>query len=405
MARSSVIRRVAPLFFAMTALGVAACAGDDGVGSESADVDSFASPTNHGVLQFGVPNAAEFTDSNRFHAWTFELSAEADVDLSTQLITQNLDSVMYLYKKGESGWGSNIKKNDDHDGQLSSRITATLGEGEYLVKIKAAKTALRGAFSLTGQCAGAGCPEAVGGECATPSPDLPSTSGFTTACAQTFYDIVTTPAGPAPESCNALEEAAVGYYKDYWDDIYSYEEMSGGEEPYTSITHHPGVGTVVGVDLGGDEDSMNYVFDMAGKLIYYYQHNQSPDWSWFCVGGTAVEEPDEDCAIEVIFNQDYSAQDVEEGQGVHPAGETPQLDPAIAAAIREYETSQTVGNGDDVNYAYKLWASNYENGAEVTLSAENRPEITYVVVGDPQYGMTIALQSDDNGTSFLCKEL
>jgi hypothetical protein len=412
MAPIHVVRRLATLTFTSAlALGVVACVGDD-VGSDSAySTDSFASPTEHGELRFGAPNPGEFTDDNRFHAWTFTLTGPAELELATELNAVNLDTVMYLYRRGPDGWGSYIDKNDDHDGLLSSWIGRSLEAGEYRIKVKTTKVAMRGSFSVTGSCAGDGCPTTDGGECNGSGPaSLPSATSYTPACNATLEAILTTPTGAAPTDCaQALEERAVQYYIDYWNGVYSYEDLTGGEdtEPYVDIQFHPGAGTVVDVGLGGDEDSMDFVFDLDGNLLFYYQHNQSPDWAWFCPteGQPTVEEPHEDCVTSAIGHSEYDVEDVSEGSGSTPAGETPNQAPAVAAAVAEYVSAEAVGNGEDVTYDYALWAGYYTNGAEVTLTAANRPTVTYVVTGDPQWGMTIVFRSDDNGTTFICKEL
>ena len=41
-------------------------------------------------------------------------------------------------------------------------------------------------------------------------------------------------------------------------------------------------GTIVDVTDGGDESALSFVFSPAGKLVAYYQHNQSPDVAFFC---------------------------------------------------------------------------------------------------------------------------
>jgi hypothetical protein len=408
------IRRFASLTLAsLLTLGAAACAGDDiGSGAEYA-TDSFSSPTEHGQLYFGGRNAAEFTEDNRFHAWTFSLTDAADVELTTVLGTDNLDTVMYLYRLGEDGsWGSYIEKNDDYDGLLASRISGQLEAGEYRLKIKATKLAMRGSFNVSAQCAGAGCPVVDPGTCSGDGPaNLPQPTGYTTACDATFMAILTTPTMAAPPDCaEALKERAVQYYKDYWDEIYGYDELTGGDpdaEPYVGAEFHPGAGVVIDIGMGGDEDAMDFVFDLNGKLLYYYQHNQSPDWGWYCAadGEEPMEEPDEDCFREPISQSDYDVEDVSEASGTTPAGETPNLPPQVAAAVTEYVEVEAVGNGEDVAYDYALWAGYYTNGAEVTLSAPNRPEVTYVVTGEPDWGMTIVFRIDSSGPSYVCKEL
>ncbi len=412
MARIHLVRHLATLTLTSAmALSVAACVGDT-IGSDSAySTDSFASPTEHGELRFGAPNPAEFTNDNRFHAWTFTLTGPAELELSTELDAANLDTVMYLYRRSEDSWGSYIDKNDDHDGLLASRISRTLEAGDYRIKVKTTKVAMRGSFSVIGTCTGDGCPTTDGGECTGDGPaTLPSPTRYTPACNATLEAILTTPRGAAPADCaQALEERAVQYYKNYWDEVYGYDELTGGEdvEPYVDLQFHPGAGTVVDIGLGGDEDSMDFVFDLDGHLLFYYQHNQSPDWAWFCPtdGQPTVEEPDEDCVTSAIGHSEYDVEDLSEGSGSTPAAETTNLPPAVAAAVTEYVAVETVGNGEEVSYDYALWAGYYTNGAKVTLSAENHPTVTYVVTGDPEWGMTIVFRSDDNGTTFVCKEL
>jgi hypothetical protein len=393
------------------ALGLAACAVDDVGSAASYSTDSFANPTEHGELQFGTPNTAEFTTDNRFHSWTFTLSDDADIEIKTEIGETNLDTVLYLYRRGEDGnWGQNIDKNDDYDDLLASRLSGAYGPGEYRIKVKTTKESMRGAFAVLGQCSGAGCP-VVGGECHGEGPaNLPVITGYTTACDATFYAILTTPASAAPPECAGLiEQRAVQYYKDYWDGIYGYEELAGGPdvEPDVSIQYHPGAGAVVDVGLGGDEDAMDFVFDAEGKLRYYYQHNQSPDWAWFCADEheEPMAEPDEDCFQDAVSHSDYNVEDVSSASGVTAAGERTGLPPAVAAAVAEYAAAEGVGAADEVSYEYRLWAAGYTGGAEVTLAAAGRSTVTYVVAGDPEWGLRIVFREDEAGVSFLCKEL
>ncbi|MBW2456342.1 MAG: hypothetical protein JRI68_17615 [Deltaproteobacteria bacterium] len=412
MAPTQIIRRLAALTLTSAmVLGAAACVGDN-VGADAAySTDSFASPTEHGPLRFGAPNPAEFTEDNRFHSWTFTLTAPAEIDLATDVNAANLDTVMYLYRLGEEGWGSYINKNDDDGGLLTSRIARSLDAGEYRIKVKTTKVAMRGSFSVVAGCLGDGCPTIDVGECNGQGPaDLPSPTAYTPACDATLEAILTTPTGVAPPDCSqALEDRALQYYQDYWNDVYSYDDMTdGGEyEPSVGTGFHPGAGSVVSVDLGGDEDAMDFVFDLAGNLLFYYQHNQSPDWAWFCPtdGQPSVEEPDEDCVMAAISHSDYDVQDVTEGSGTTAAGDTANLAPAVAAAVTEYVAVEGIASGASVTYDYALWAGYYTNGAEVTLSADGQATVAYVVTGDPQWGMTIVFRTDDSGSAFVCKEL
>src|SRR4051812_9346139 len=45
--------------------------------------DSFRKPTDHGLIEFGAPAISALTTAERFHAWKFELSDTATVDLTT----------------------------------------------------------------------------------------------------------------------------------------------------------------------------------------------------------------------------------------------------------------------------------------------------------------------------------
>lgn len=398
-------------FVVAAASTTAACApgtgGDDGedIGASESNVDSFESPTLHGDLQFGVPNPGEFTDDARFHGWTFTLPGTAKIELSTALRTPNLDTVVYLYKKQPSGsWGQNIASNDNHGGQMSSRIASELDAGEYLLKVKAKHAAMRGSFDVIGACLGGACPAAVGGDCAAPAAELPSGGHYSAACAAVFAKIAATPPAPAAPSCSVFESAAVAYYKEYWSGLVGWEEMTDGEdiEPEVGVRHHPGVATVVDVTLGGDEDAMTFVFEPSGKLLYYYQHNQSPDWAWFC-DGAAVEEPGE-CVNEVLGEHHRASPRA--ASGTVAAGSSVDGAPKhVDAAIAEHVASAGIAAGAQLSYSYRHWAEGFSEAAEVKVRAGDGPEVTYFVTGDPEYRLTIAVRSDVSGAAILCKEI
>lgn len=215
--------RIALVTFALTG-AAAACTGSD-IGSQSENAtDSFANPTEHGALEFTASNPAAFTAEQRFHSWTFELSDDAEVALSTELYAQNLGTVMYLYKRGDDGnWGSYIAKGEADDDEPAARVAKALGKGEYRIKVKAIMEWQTGNFSMVGDCSGAGCPAPGGGLCVSDGPDsVPNDGHYGPSCAPILQKIATTPAAPAPADCAAaLEERAVAMYKAYWDDVYS----------------------------------------------------------------------------------------------------------------------------------------------------------------------------------------
>jgi hypothetical protein len=410
MSRPNHLRIARIALTSLALVGMAACSGAD-IGEQSENAtDTFNTPTEHGALEFTASNPAAFTETQRYHAWTFTLSADAEVELRTELFTQNLDSVMYLYKGGPDGWGSFIAKNDDSGGKPESKIARALDAGEYRIKIRAVKKFQTGSFSVVGACTGDGCPSPGGGMCVGEGPmGMPSAGNYGHSCDPIMERLATTPSAPAPAECGAkLEERAVAYYKEYWDGIYGYDELAGeeGVEPYVDVTYKPGAGAIVDVGLGGDEDSMDFVFDPDGNLVFYYQHNQSPDWAWFCPG-EAAEEPDEDCFMSILYNNSYDAADVTTGDGSSSvaSAEADDLGVAVAASLKQYAVDYAVGEDVALSYEFSLWQASYDDGAEVTVSSADGPEATYLVLGDGQYGLTIAMKTTSEGPpAFVCVE-
>ncbi|MEZ4446208.1 MAG: hypothetical protein R3B72_44435 [Polyangiaceae bacterium] len=289
------LRRVATTALVSLALlsGVACSGTDLGNQSENA-TDSFSNPTEHGYLEFTASNPATFTEEERFHAWTFTLTDAAEVELQAKAVTQNLGTILYLYKRGESGnWGSYVAKDE---GEPSASVAQSLEAGEYRIKVKALRTWQTGSFTLEGACQGAGCPAAPTDHVCTGPSELDDDGGYNPSCEAILDAIRATEPKPTPASCSeALEPRAVALYKAYWDNVLGYDELTGGEndEPYVNVTYYPGAGAIADVGLGGDEDAMDFVFDANGNMVYYYQHNQSPDWAWSCPGGPEGEAPEE----------------------------------------------------------------------------------------------------------------
>lgn len=124
--------------------------------------DSFRNPTDLGELRLGESTRGELTRDARYLAWTFELNGDAEVSLSTgDAGAGEVDTVAYLYREGERGWGRYIARNDDADGSLFSRITRSLGAGRYRILVKGYSTRTVGAFALASICEGPGCPVTV----------------------------------------------------------------------------------------------------------------------------------------------------------------------------------------------------------------------------------------------------
>lgn len=146
---------------------LAACLGEGGKGPEEeldgledGKADSHRKPTDHGPIAFGQPAVSALTASERFHAWTFELSGDATLELTTSyavLGQRRTDTVLYLYKEGPTGWGAYIARNDDDGSTTYSRLVRELGAGRYRALVKGHNADTRGKFKLTVGCTGDGC--------------------------------------------------------------------------------------------------------------------------------------------------------------------------------------------------------------------------------------------------------
>lgn len=157
------MRRSLTLVCLAALVGCAPATAKDGL-EEDAPIDgaydSFRSPTDHGVLTFGRAEHAELTAAEGFHAWTFSLSGPASVSLRTEAATmgaREVDTVLYLYREGATGWGRAITSNDDSMGSLFSALTRSLEAGRYRIIVKGYQRTTRGAFGVVAECSGAGC--------------------------------------------------------------------------------------------------------------------------------------------------------------------------------------------------------------------------------------------------------
>ena len=173
---SSVVAGVAALA-AASALSLAGGCDEGMTGDKGAEdplpdegkLDSFARPTEHGVLPFGMMANGGLTATAKYHAWTFSLTGDAKVHMYTQpqlTSRMTVDTVLYLYKKGASGtWGSYIARNDDDGASLWSSLLKNLKAGEYRVLVKGYSAQTYGLFAVTADCEGAGCAAAPAPAC------------------------------------------------------------------------------------------------------------------------------------------------------------------------------------------------------------------------------------------------
>lgn len=115
---------------------------------------------DNGPPWFGATVQAELTASTPLQAWTFELPSAAAVTFVTQgtATGPDVDTVLYLYRRGARGWGSYLARNDDAGGTVFSSLARTLSAGRYRVVVRGRTRQTSGPFALSAECAGAGCP-------------------------------------------------------------------------------------------------------------------------------------------------------------------------------------------------------------------------------------------------------
>jgi hypothetical protein len=127
-------------------------------------LDSFRSPTYHGPIGFVDRVTAEIKATEKFHTWDFTLSGDASITLTTNKYynsSRNVDTVLYLYKEGPTGWGPYIARNDDYGVVDWSQLKRNLGAGHYRALVKGYYATTYGKFGLRALCDGAGCAPVV----------------------------------------------------------------------------------------------------------------------------------------------------------------------------------------------------------------------------------------------------
>ncbi|HEY4056827.1 MAG TPA: hypothetical protein VGM39_09465 [Kofleriaceae bacterium] len=157
----------------LLALSASACMDDGkapeeelgGLDLDDAKADSFAKPTDHGVIPFDTKMDAVLTSTERYHSWTFTVSADAQLDIKTTYTTlgqRRTDTVLYLYKKKANGtWGAYLYRNDDYGSTTYSDLKKNLDAGEYRIIVKGALASTTGKFSVIAGCSGDGCTAAA----------------------------------------------------------------------------------------------------------------------------------------------------------------------------------------------------------------------------------------------------
>jgi len=272
MAQRVMNHRSIPLAL-LAGLGLVACsnapAADDKGEEQDAPVDgsfdSFYRPTVQD-FELGTPAAATISRDTRFHAFDFELTGDAMVSLFTAPGPDGdvVDTVMYLYREGERGWGRYVARNDDADG-LFSRIDAELGAGRYRVLVKGYGWWVQGPFVMDGTCDGAGCGVVEPEQCAFGEEyrDLRDGPDFETTLSVRVTDL---------ERLSALRRSQLlAAVRVAWSDVRSPEEalatVDSGEANLLELTHRASGARFVAWEYGAGDNSYGAVFAEADAIV------------------------------------------------------------------------------------------------------------------------------------------
>jgi hypothetical protein len=129
--------------------------GPDGKADGSGDT------VDHGALLFDVSAAGALSPEAARHVWAFELDGRASIELRTfaRDPDDDPDTVLYLYKRRQSGWKL-LEKNDNgaYDKHWSW-LERDLTSGSYRVLVKGKQREAEGDFFVEASCVGDGCPE------------------------------------------------------------------------------------------------------------------------------------------------------------------------------------------------------------------------------------------------------
>lgn len=416
---------LASILFAVSILP--SCALDDGKGEEDnaldiyeSKTDSFRNPTEHGDLLFGVPQTATLREDSGFHAWDFELTGDAKVNLETILVTANLDTVMYLYKFNESKgtYGSYKFKNDDaNDDTVGSALSKSLDAGTYRVLVKGFKSKLRGSFKIAADCDGAGC--------AASTCDIASFAGLDSnvgdSCGELFSaalsgestgrngtTIILDERCSLPEEVASAVEEYVNYFGglDDFNDSFDFGSPGDPVEVEVSWETYDNGTSFVQVDGGGDEAAMDYLINGDGQVIAHYQHNQSPDHTLYCDGGDEFLE-DGECFFEYTANFPHSPSDERAiSTTVTPADAANQAEGTVAIAVQAYAAELGLAQDTDIAVSGAVWdLGGRDSAGRIRVKASGEDAFVYELeaLSNTQLQFTIKRGSAD--AEYNCIEL
>ena len=242
---------------------LAACATDTTKGPEEdvpADgkLDSQQSPTDHGAIAFGAAQTGKLSSTAKYHAWTFALATTADIHAFTSRTPHqaSVDTVLYLYKMGATGWGSYIARNDDDGTSEWSSITKTLGLGQYRVLVKGYSTSTKGSFNVQLDCSGAGCaPPCLFGSTLG---DLDSNAAWQVDPQQRLYSSAGLSALDDQRIVLAMQESA---HTDVMTVDEAFAAADQNEIDLQTITHVPSGRKFEIVDYGAGDNTYGAIFN------------------------------------------------------------------------------------------------------------------------------------------------
>lgn len=232
--------------------------------------DSLHAPTDHGAIAFATPVTGRLTTAERFSAWTFELSGDAQVELVTSDAVAgqaHTDTVLYLYKESASGWGAYLVRNDNGSANHYSKIARALGAGRYRALVKGHLTSTVGGFHLGASCTGAGC-------AAPPSCLFGATYGDlrTNAALTNPFSQIINAATLSTYSAEQQRELVLAVQQSAHTDVTTPEQALGvvdGMEVNLNLFYEPaGLRAFFAFEYGAGDNSYGAIFErVSGTLV------------------------------------------------------------------------------------------------------------------------------------------
>ncbi|MDX2091380.1 MAG: hypothetical protein SFX73_26205 [Kofleriaceae bacterium] len=372
--------------------------------------DGFGAPVSHGWLSFDGWAGGQVKANYKFHAWTFQLSGDAEVDLTTQ--DSDVDTVMYVYRRNSTTgrWGYPIWRNDDANGDVTSALNRNYGEGVYRVLVKSKDPT--GTISLTSSCSGDGCPSEQAMCRFDNIPAAPAATGLTQGCLREIDRVVNGEAAAhTSETASLATRGALTSWERRGLEIVAREECATDLFQEFSMTSHQtipnqsGTGALVSFDTDPDSGYTSWVALAHGgaPLVTLKWLHDSATYTWTCPADfTPALEPqvDEYCVANLLMMGSINANvdDVELGSqaGGEGGAAVPQLVKTVVAWHRGSSTAAPT-------FTYRAWSTDHGDAAKISI-ATNGGGVTYVA-GDRNGAVQVMARFDSTAAKLLCAEL